>query len=379
VAPDTSFAARVVALALMAAAPAAAQQARPATTALDTAAATEVSNDGTRTTGSLVVDAVFNADLGHGFEILVRPFVQRLPGTAARPAEWNRQIWVAALRYERRGSIGVRVDAGLIPSPVGLSNLLLRPQLNPTISLPASLFQPLPRGAAPWPRATLLGAVYPYGASITVSGAKWDARAAVIDTSPLRTRRVFARTNPPRFANVVVGGGITPLIGVRIGASLTHGGWQRGGETGLATSPDRRATITTVESEVSFGYTRLMGEWVRDGLDTDLGPVVAHGWWVLGQQTLTPRWFVAARVERMSAPAPLVPVRDPIAGGPAARITLADFTLERQQLFGIEETVGFRLTPAVTLRGGHRVRRLFARATYDHVAQMSLVWWQRWW
>ncbi|HXH25064.1 MAG TPA: hypothetical protein VNI78_07435, partial [Vicinamibacterales bacterium] len=190
---------------------------------------------------------------------------------------------------------------------------------------------------------------------------------------------VFARTNPPRFANVIIGGGITPIIGVRIGASLTHGGWQRASETGLAASADRRATITTVESEVSFRYTRLMGEWVRDALDTDLGDVVAHGWWVQGQQTLTPRWFVAARVERIAASVPLAPIRDPVEGAPAARITLADFVLERQQLFGIEETVGFRLTPSVTLRGGHRARRLFARATYDHVAQLSLVWWQRWW
>ena len=52
---------------------------------------------------------------------------------------------------------------------------------------------------------------YPHGASATVSGARWDVRAAVIDTSLLRTRRVFASTNPPRFDNVIVGGGVTPF------------------------------------------------------------------------------------------------------------------------------------------------------------------------
>ena len=35
---------------------------------------------------------------------------------------------------------------------------------------------------------------------------------AIIDTSPLRARRIFAQSNPPRFANVVVGGGITPIV-----------------------------------------------------------------------------------------------------------------------------------------------------------------------
>ena len=128
---------------------------------------------------------------GAGFEGIVRPFAQRQAS-----GDWNKQIWVAAVRYQRPGPIGLRVDAGLIPSPVGLANLMLRPQLNPTVSLPASLFTALPPVEPGAPRTTLLGAVYPYGASATVSGARWDARAAVIDTSPLRTRRVFAEHQP---------------------------------------------------------------------------------------------------------------------------------------------------------------------------------------
>ena len=122
---------------------------------------------------------------------MIRPWAQRQAS-----GDWNKQIWVAAVRYQRPGPIGLRVDAGLIPSPVGLANLMLRPQLNPTVSLPASLFQALPSTEVGRPRATLLGAVYAYGANATVSGDRWDARAAVIDTSPLRTRRIFAQHEP---------------------------------------------------------------------------------------------------------------------------------------------------------------------------------------
>ena len=93
------------------------------------------------------------------------------------------------------------------------------------------------------PRVTLLGGIYPLGAQATASARHWDARAAVIDTSPLRIRRVFSPVNPPRFANVVFAGGVTPFVGFRVGVSLTHGGWLRASETPAFTT-DRMATET---------------------------------------------------------------------------------------------------------------------------------------
>ena len=340
---------------LLSAGSAAAQQATPSRLAVDTSAAIDqtVDRDGHLTTGVLA-DAVGSLALGRGFEGIVRPFVQRLGS-----GEWNRQVWVAAVRYERPGPVAVRVDGGLIPSPVGLSNLTLRPHLNPTMAQPASLFTPLPAAMTGAPRANLLGAVYPYGVHATLSGSRWDVRAAVIDSSPLRPRRVFAETNPPRFANVVVGGGVTPVVGMRVGASLTQGGWLRAGES-AAIARDADATVLTVESDVSFRYTKLAGEWVRDALQTAGGGVVASGWFVQGQQTLTPRWFTAARVERMSAP----------------RLTSSG-ALETQRFTGVEETIGFRLTPELTLRAGHRARRGFGVPGYTHQASISLVWWRR--
>jgi hypothetical protein len=353
----------LTALVILACAPAAfAQQALPSNLAVDTAVALDESLDfdGNETAG-VIVDAVVAAEFGRGFQGIVRPFVQRL-----NSGEWNRQIWIATLRYERPGPVGLRIDGGLIPSPLGLANLTLRPQNNPTINQPSSLFTSLPSLQPGGPRATLLGAVYAYGAQATVSGTHWDARTALIDTSPLRTRRVFSPTNPPRFYNVVIGGGVTPIVGLRIGASLTHGGWQRAGESPSVTA-DQDATIATIESEVSFRYTKLTGEWTRDRIESSTGTHIASGWFVQGQQTLTPRWFVAGRVERMTSPAVF------------ARVPGPSLLVVQQRLDGVEDAVGYRLTPEITIRAGHRARRGFGRPGFDHTAAVSIVWWRRWW
>jgi hypothetical protein len=337
--------------------PAAAQQARPSPIAIDTAASIDeaVDNNGTYATG-VFLDAVVTAGLGRGFEVVTWPIAQRV----ANNGEWSADLWIATLRYERAGRVGVRVDGGLIASPVGLANLTVRrPHLNPTIAQPASLFTPLPALELRGPRANLLGAVYPFGGQVTFSGTRWDARAAVIDTSPLRRRRILSSVNPPRFGNVVVGGGITPIVGLRFGASVTQGGWARAGESPVVTE-DRDATIVTAETEFSFAFTKLAGEWVRDTIETSSGRQVASGWFVQGQQTLAPRWFAAARVEHMDSP-----------------VVLPE-GVTRQRMTNAEEVVGFRLTPEFTVRAGHRARRGFGRPGFDHQVVVSLVWWKRW-
>jgi hypothetical protein len=344
-------------VAVVASAPAAAQETRASMVAFDTAAAIDESVDtyGNYGTG-LSLDGVLSIGMGRGVEAVVWPVVQRLSN-----GQWIHDVWIANLRYERAGRVGIRVDGGLIPAPVGLANLTVRrPHLNPLISQPMSLFTPLPQLEPGGPRASLLGGIYPYGGQVTLSGAHWDSRIGVIDTSPLRRRRILSRVNPPRFANVIVGGGITPFVGFRIGASATHGGWARAGESPTLLA-NQAATIVTVESEYSFRYTRLAGEWVRDVIETSGGNRTATGWYIQGQQTLAPRWFVAARVERMASP----------------RVALPDL-IEQQHSEGSEEVVGFRLTPEFTLRIGHRARRAFGRPDFDHQGIASVVWWRRW-
>jgi hypothetical protein len=296
------------ALILLGAWPSDAQEARFSPVAIDTSMAIDraVDQNG-NSTGNIFLDTVGSVRIGSRFEAVVRPYLQRLTN-----GEWNWQVWEAEIRYERPGPVGLRIDGGLIPSPVGYANLQLRPHLNPTIAQPASLFQPLPLLDVAAPRTTLLGAVYANGVSATVSGRHWDARSAVIDTSPMRTRRTFGYPTNPRFANVVFGAGVTPITGLRIGTSVTHGGWLK------------------------------------------------EGWFVQGRQTLAPRWFAAGRVERMASDA----------------ATSAGYT--RQYLTGVEEVLAFRITPEITIRGGHRARQTFGRDTFTHAAEVSVVWAKRW-
>ena len=337
-----------------AAAPAAAQQAHPSRLSIDSVAETDVTDDSGNHVTGVFLDTSITADLGKGLEALVRPQIQRLSGTG----EWNRQIWVADLRYEHPGNIAFRVEGGYIPSPVGLANLSLRPQLNPTIAQPLELFTSIPSLEPRGPRINLLGGIYPLGTQATVSARHWDGRVALIDNSPLRLRRVFSPVNPPRFANVVVGGGVTPIVGLRIGASMTQGGWMSANESPTTTA-ERDARIVTLESELAFRHTSLAGEWVHDGLETSLGNRTAAGWYVQGMQTLAPRWFVAARVEQIRTTLPLLIPQD-------------QFTRSN------EETVGYRLSPDLTLRVSHRAREVFGGNTFDHTVAASIVWYKRW-
>jgi hypothetical protein len=303
----------------------------------------------------------------------VRPQIQRL----ANSGEWNRQIWVAEMRYERSGPVAFRVEAGYIPSPVGLANLTLRPHLNPTIAQPAELFTSIPSLEFRGPRINLLSGIYPLGAQATASATHWDARVAVIDTSPLRLRRVFAVTNPPRFTNVVFGGGVTPFVGFRVGASLTHGGWLRTGESPTGTA-DRSANLVNVETELAFRHTSLTGEWVHDALETSFGNRNLSGWYVQGMQTLRPRWFVAGRVESIDTTVPTSVFSFGLESNGVVISSRTDAVYANQHFNSTEQTLGFRVTPEITLRVSHRMRQQFGRDPWEHFGAVSIVWYRRW-
>jgi len=347
---------------LLTAVPAAAQTARPSILSIDSAAAVDVTADanGNQVTG-VFLDTMVIGDFGRNVQAIFRPQVNRL----ANSGEWNRQVWIAEMRYERPGPVAFRVEGGYIPAPVGLANLAYRPHQNPTIGQPAEMFTSIPSLEVRGPRVNLLGGIYPLGAQATVSARHWDTRVAVIDTSPLRSRRVFGNPNPPlfagnppRFPNVVIGGGVTPFVGFRVGAALTHGGWLRAGESPTITA-DRDADLVSVEAELAFRHTSLAGEWVHDALETSLGTRSTAGWYVQGAQAIAPRWFVAGRFDDI-------------------RTTLPVAAATGQSFRNTEQTLGFRVTPEITVRVSHRMREPFGTTTWAHTGAVSLVWYRRW-
>jgi hypothetical protein len=93
----------------------------------------------------------------------------------------------------------------------------------------------------------------------------------------------------------VVGGGISPRQGMRIGAAAA---WGRSGDRNVSDP----YTLVNIEGEHAFGYTKVSGEPTHDRFETPSGNRAARGATLQVRQTLTPRLFVT--VERPPSPRP---------------------------------------------------------------------------
>jgi hypothetical protein len=322
--------------------------------ALDTVAAVDIDRGSQVTRKATAWFDVFGAvRIVDGLDLRVRPVVFR----RLNDGQWRGQLYELALRYERPGAIGFRVDAGQFSGPIGLSLLENRPNKNPVVSQHSTLYLPIPRYEAGTPSTNLLAAAYPFGAKVTVSTARWDARAGVIDSSPIRGRNFFGANRPPRMANFIAGVGFTPTIGLRVGVSAGTGPYAAQSEVIDKSQGDRHATLTQVEGEWAFRYTRIAGEflWTRRELATMDSRV--DGGWIEVTQTISPRVFVATRYDDQWTEW-------------TSETDLRDRHAPYRRL---ESTVGFRLTPEVTLRGSYMTRKGYVVGFWDDQVLASVV------
>jgi hypothetical protein len=293
-----------------------------------------------------------------GLDLVARPVITRRTFDGV----WQKQMYQLGVRYERRGSspsdLGMRFEAGQLPSPIGIGMLENRADLNPLVSQHSAYYLPLPRVDPEIPRTFLIAGSYPFGAQATVSTGGWDARVAAIDSSPVRGRGFFGANKPPRLLNVVAGFGVTPRIGVRLGAAIAHGAYVAASELPDTSRGDRDATMMQVEGEWSFRHTRIVGELVRSVMETGQADADVFGGWIEVSQTLTPRLFLAARVDgqRFDAERPLTTER----------------LSNRYERY--ETVLGFRITPDLTLRGGYLVRNGYVVSHWDDQLIGSIVW-----
>ena len=304
---------------------------------------------------NIVVDVTAVARISDRWLLYVRPWFRQ-----PRSPEWEKEIYQAAVQYSRPGRIATRLDLGYLASPIGLGMMDTRPGVNPTIGPHYSYILSMPAFDSSGPRVQAIAASYPPGGQFTASTDVWDARVAVIGAAPTRTYKINGSSNPPNTPVAVIGGGITPKVGLRFGASLARGDYAAGDELADIGSTGRRITMMTLEGEYAFGYTKISGEITRDRFQTVSGNAIAYAWFVQGLQTVTPRWFVAARQEGVSAP--VVPT--------SGTAPLMQYS---------EATVGYRLSMDFTLRGSFLARKSFTRSTWDQQGGVSLVWAHRWW
>jgi hypothetical protein len=304
----------------------------------------------------IIFDVSATVRLSDRWQLYVRPWFRR-----PRSPNWDSEIYQAELRYERPGAVATRVEAGYLASPVGLGMMDTSPSANPTMVPHLTYLTPMPafdRGA---PRVTPIASTYPLGAQVTVSTIRWDARAAVVNSAPNRAQIIGAAAHPRSAAVFEVGAGVTPTTGLRLGVSLAHGQYVTARELPSSASDGRELTLTGLEGEYAFGHTKVTGEIVHDTLGTAKGTAHASSWFIQGTQTLTPRWFAAARHEGASAPPPLV----------------GDGSRPQYKMF--ETTIGFRVSPEITLRSSYYTRRAYLRTQWDHQLGASIVWARRWW
>lgn len=303
------------------------------------------------------VDAFLSYRFTPRIELVAQPLVRRLPNGA-----WIHRTYQLALRVQAGGPLPLRIEVGQMMSPVGAGSLQYRADMNPTLGFPALYYLALPAVEPGAPRVDMIGPGYPLGAQVSMSHRRFDARGAVLDTSPVRMRRSLIGPQPPRSPQLVVGAGYALRPGARIGASLARGRWAKAEE--FISQPggsDRQATLAGVEWDFSHRYTRISGEWLRHSLETADRPAVINGWSLQVTQTLTPRWFAAGRIDRVSAPRAVDARREMLR-------------------FGVVETVaGYRINPEISLRAGHVARHGFTARTWDHQVGVSIVWTRRWW
>jgi len=298
-------------------------------------------------------DAFAAVRIADGLDVRVRPVVFR----RLNDGQWRGQLYELAVRYERPGPIGVRIDAGQFSGPIGLSLLENRPNRNPVISQHSTLYLPIPRYEAGTPSTNLLAAAYPLGVKVTVSGAGWDARAAVIDSSPVRGRSFFGANRPPRMRNVVAGAGVTPYIGLRFGAAVASGPYAAESEVVNKIRGDRHASVMQVEAEWAFGYTRIAGEFLWTTRELAASDSRVDGGWIEATQTLSPRLFAAARYDDQWTD-----------------WTSAPEMRDRHEAYRrFESTLGFRLTPELTLRGSYMTRKGYIVNFWDDQVLASVV------
>jgi len=306
----------------------------------------------------LFLDLTSTARITNTLDVVVRPWVRRLPG-----GDWSKEMYQLQIRYQPTTAVPLRIDAGIIASPLGLITLEMRPDRNPMIGTPSYYFAPLPSFDGRFDRVQIMSGGYPLGAIASLSGRRWDARAGVTDGTPARNRKMMSSSRPPARAQLVAGGGVTPIQGLRIGTSFARGVYR---EPSAATAtvpalPEARATIFSLEGEYAFAYTRLSGEWIRDSFETAATPAVARGLLLQAVQTLTPRVYAALRTTNTSTP------------------VFAAGTRTRRTGRSAEATIGYRLSPEITLKGGYQGSRAYSAQDWDHAAAVSIVVFNRWW
>ena len=224
------------------------------------------------------------AELGPRLVVYAAGYVEGGKARHEEGTEWYTDM--LGVRYMR--SDALVFDVGKMAHPVGAFASRRYSVRNPLIGHPDG-----------YPVA------YPVGLQLSGTRRRFDYRAAVVTLPVYREDYVPEPTATPRPA---VGAGFTPTTGVRVGVSATWGPYLNDElPTTLLAGRSWRAysqQVGAIDAQLSRGYLEVRAEIAASRYDVPSQPgsepTVVRGlaYYVDAKYTLTPRLFVATRVER---------------------------------------------------------------------------------
>jgi hypothetical protein len=360
-----------------------AQEYAPASTA-QVGADTVFSADGLferdETSGGLTIDMLGGWRVARRLDVLARPVV-----TKRSDDTWEANLYQLAMRYTRPGDVRLRIEGGFLPSPMGILPLEARADQNPVILSATSYAATLPTFEAGTPSVQLTSANYPLALQVTTSATHWDLRAAVLGSSPSRVRPLTGDDRPPSSAQIAFGGGVTPHIGLRLGASFSHGRYAKASEVAYPSTGDRMATLVGVDADYSVGFTRVYADFVHGRYDRARDSVDATSLAITAVRTLSPRWYLAARGSRQ-ATSDMLQQKEyghhyySYSGSYGSGGRHEEWEdLGAANALTVQAIAGYRLSPEVTFRAGYAGYRAFGSDELEHGLACSVVWAHRWW
>ena len=198
----------------------------------------------------------------------------------------HHQLEQAAIRYTH--SSRVVVDAGKITMPLGAFAARRFSWRNPLIGKPDA-----------YP------VLYPYGLTLAGAAAMLDYRVGAVSL-PV-THEEYSPA-PSHAMRPVIGIGITPIIGVRLGVGYTWGPYLNDTLSSSQLDAKRWSSyeqrVLVADLAASYGYFELFAEAGVSEYDVPrtAEPVEGLAYFVEGKYTFTPRFFAALRLERNDYP-----------------------------------------------------------------------------
>ena len=193
---------------------------------------------------------------------------------------------------------------------------------------------------------------YPYGVKVSGEVTHADYRIALVS---LPTTHINYQPTPTGRLRPAVGFGVTPMVGLRIGGSFTVGPYLNSAldSTLPASKPwtDYNQRVAAVDFTFSRGYLETHAEGARGSFDVPgrTTPIAGFNYYGEAKYTLSPRFYLAARVERNKYP--------------FIRRTATAWVSRLTDFVDGEAGIGVRLTTNTLLKGSYLADRWWVAPT----------------